>query len=136
MLLLLYKNTKNKNIYIGSVEFYINADDKEEVYVTSLFVDDKFRGKKYGTKILLRLYDYLAQFTSVKYATWTDCSDRCFSQDNLYVKFGATYVEENLPEMCWNLYDRSSRMYRRNCIKQIEGEYKYNKDEDEIYIFR
>ena len=132
MLLLLYK----KDVYIGSVEFYINSDDKKEVYVTSLFVDEQFRGKKYGTKILLRLYDYLAEFTTVKYATWTDCSDRCFSSDNLYVKFGATYVEENLPDMCWNLYDRSSRMYRRNFIKQFEGENKDENEKDEIYIFR
>ena len=63
-------------------------------------------------------------------------NENIFSSDNLYVKFGATYVEENLPDMCWNLYDRSSRMYRRNFIKQFEGENKDENEKDEIYIFR
>ncbi len=133
MIMILYKKIDDNYIdNIGYLLFVINKENKEAI-INDIYIEEKYRGQKYGTKMMYKIYDFLIENTETTYVSWIDCSDKCFKEDNMYRKIGANYIEniENFnPEMNWILHDRNVRRIRREYLKNNE------KRENEIFIIQ
>ena len=70
----------------------------DECIIISLYTEELFEGKGYGT-LLLKLVENFATRNKVSKIIVDDCSDRFGQEKNIYVKFGFKYVVPGHPEM-------------------------------------
>ena len=85
------------HLFVGEAatlhSFYISST---ELRITSLFVQEEFRGQGLATKLLKRAI-YEARRNSCSIVTLDDFSDT----GRVYLKMGFRYVEEPYPEMVY-----------------------------------
>ena len=95
---------------IGYISFNEPSEYDDTVFVQFLFVEEKYRGKGYGTYLLWNLFHYLRKnYKNIKQIEGDDCSDR-FGLDknkNIYKKIGCKYKYENQPEMILLFSDKN-----------------------------
>jgi len=88
----------------GTLTYYIGKDDKNRNigYINFIEVLEKYRGKGMATSLLWYLYDVLLD-KKIRYVEFDDCSDLYRNKNNIYIRLGAKYVENNGPEMIWKI---------------------------------
>jgi GNAT superfamily N-acetyltransferase len=69
-----------------------------ECTILSLYTEKPFRNKGYATYLLKYAIDY-CRSKGVHRIVLDDCSDNFKKQNNIYLKCGFRYVEDDLPEM-------------------------------------
>lgn len=109
----------------GFLIYYIGKDekDKKRGYINYMKVLRKYRGMGLATCLLWHLYDILNK-EGIKYIELDDCSDLYRDRNNIYLKIGAKYIEENGPEMVWKIGTKY--------VKKLREEYK-EKNNDKNY---
>ena len=80
-----------KSFEYGSIEGVIN---NRVVTLLSLYIKLQYRGKGYGTLLLL---DFLQESykNNAIHITLDDCSDNYRKKNNIYVKYGLKYIYNN-----------------------------------------
>ncbi len=94
--MVLLKVYSHNNEFVSEVEFHLV---KKKILLTSVFVEEKFRGRDYGKMMILASILY-SESKEPKKIYVDDMSDRARKKGNLYRSIGFKYLDkENSPEM-------------------------------------
>jgi hypothetical protein len=85
----------------GHIVFFVNFEDLNCI-ITNFNINFEHRG--YGTILLNEVIDKLKKkYSSIRTIELDDMTDRYRQPNNIYVKFGFTYVSDHGPEMVYKL---------------------------------
>lgn len=79
--------------------------------VTSLWIHSEHRNRGWGTLLMKCMHYYVQQWEIAwgrrykQWIRWTDASDRCFHDQNVYLRLGAVYVKKKDPDMKWSIHE-------------------------------
>ena len=90
---------KYNSIIIGLLHGII---ENNSCNINSLNVNGNYQNNGYGSIILHHLIEYCIN-NQIKYITLDDMSDRFNQKNNIYLKFGFTYIHYGFPEMKLNI---------------------------------
>lgn len=110
----------NEADFVGYIQFY-TYDDTDEAIITSLNINERFRGKGYAYYLLYKTVEYLDS-VDVYSITLDDDSDAFRKSGNIYLKFGFRYLSDYGPEMLGlvdELYDQKHVDYLLKKYKDI-----------------
>ena len=88
------------NFSCGYIEYYVNINARR-MEIKWIQVNEKHRGKGYAKKLISNAINN----HKINIVELDDCSDRFMKPDNLYIKMGFRYIEEEMPEMILYISD-------------------------------
>jgi GNAT superfamily N-acetyltransferase len=92
--------TINKDdILLGFIDIVIDIETKE-MDIIELYVEEKYRGHKYGSMLIDHVIEK-SKINNILVINVDDMSDRYRQFDNIYLKNGFKYVDEDGPEMVY-----------------------------------
>lgn len=102
--------------------------DKNEIYISSLYIAEKYQGHGYGTMLLYEVLNDAYNIMGMKYVSLNDISDKCHHAQgkNIYMRLGMYYpygdinnkMYGDIQQILYGKKDQSMHWYqnRTNCL--------------------
>ena len=120
---------------IGTIEYYYDDENKNDIVLSNLYVNEKYRRNRYGSFLMFVFFHYL-NFTKqpIKSITLEDASDNAVTRHSIYYKLGFR-ITDKTDASDMNLYFTQDKTTQEQIIDAYnKNGYQYDSSSSKDFI--